>query len=141
MELYAEVKNNDRTYISLYYDPAKKLYYNDWVGFVNKDQVIQGCLKGLQLVEQKNYPYMLNDNSNLTGPWAQANEWIATEWMPRAIGADLKYFAHILSPNIFAQLSAQQMEMNANGFHMKSFENIEAGKRWLEEMRQKELVH
>lgn len=139
MKLYANVKENDRTFVKIYSDEENQLICNEWIGFLKKEQVIPGALKVLELIRQTNAPYMLNDGSKNTGPWADSNEWIATEWMPQAVSSGMKYFAQVLSPNIFSQLSAQQMEANAAGFQMKMFESAETARKWLEEMRKKEL--
>ena len=59
--------------------------------------------------------------------------------MPQAIESGLHYFAHVISPDIFGQLSAKDLEKKTVGtFNMGLFENIEQAKVWIEEARLKD---
>lgn len=110
--------------------------YSNWIGsYLSFEQIKQGCLLGLDKVKEHKCPLLLNDNRQLEGTWDEANEWIATEWMPQAIQAGLMKFAHILPEDIYAQLSAEFMEDNAkeveNVFQLKMFNNQEDAEKWL----------
>ncbi len=132
MKLEAKNKFN-KVYYTVEYDKASKHIYGNWVGFVTVEEVKEACLIGLSLLEKHRCPYMLNDNSQITGPWSGANEWIATVWMPRALAAGLKRFAHVVSPNIFAAMSVEQLvtKVEGMGFEMQIFQSKQAAKEWL----------
>ena len=115
------------------YDTDHQWIYSNWVGFVSVEDVKRGCNAGIDMIIQTRCPNLLNDNRQLTGPWRDANEWIAQDWTPRALQAGLKNFAHITSPNVFAEYSAKDLETRLDeiSFVLKIFSDIEQAKGWL----------
>ena len=76
--------------------------------------------------------YLLNDNRAVVGSWNQANEWIATTWMPRALALGLRRFAHVAAPGTFVQASAEEMRKRAaDHFAMELFTTLDDAKVWL----------
>ncbi len=104
---------------------------SNWIGFVTIEELKAACNALLTLFAQQPTPCLLNDNSQLEGSWDEANEWIATDWMPRAIGAGLQRFAHVVSPDIFGAMSAEDLVSRAAGFEMRIFESRQAAQTWL----------
>jgi len=110
--------------------------YSNWKGsYLSFDEVQKGCLLGLDKIKQYKVTKILNDNTLLDGSWDDANAWIADYWIPMAIQSGLKKFAHIVSQDIYAQLSAQFMHNNNEdtGLEMKLFEDIDQAVAWLSE--------
>ena len=104
------LKNLDeKVFYECHLDTQTNCIYATWTGYVNVNNVKAGCLLGLDLIKETNCPYIINDNTDLIGPWQQANEWIQETWMPQAIEAGLRYMAHITSADIFGKLSAQDL--------------------------------
>ncbi len=129
-----ELKNKlGKVYYSVEHDPANGWNYSTWTGYVTVEEVKQACLEGLALISSNRCPDLLNDNSLIAGPWSGANEWIATEWMPKALGMGLKRFAHVVSPNVFAALSASQLVSRVEGmnFEMRIFQTRTEAQKWL----------
>ena len=124
-----------KVYYTIEYDPANHWNYSNWLGFVSIEEVIAGCEEGLELIIANGCPSLLNDNRQISGPWSGANEWIVQSWMPRALEAGLKRFAHIVSPNVFSALSAQQLVSRVEdlGFEMRIFEDQPSAEAWLKE--------
>jgi hypothetical protein len=83
----------------------------------------------LDLFQQKKCSKVLNDNTEVTGPWQEAAEWTANVWFPDMISAGLKHFAWIFSPNIFAELSARKAMPSSNV--VKSFGSYQDAYDWL----------
>lgn len=137
-----ELKDEDgEVFYKVYYKPEEKTVCSHWYGdYLGVENVKKGALLGLSVF--KNHPeskVLLNDNSELRGVWDDANEWIANEWIPAAIEAGLLRFAHIISKEMFAQLSAEMMADNAkerstDSFEMKLFDNFEEARAWLAEV-------
>ncbi|WP_338794140.1 hypothetical protein [Bernardetia sp. MNP-M8] len=134
------LKNSDeKVFYEVYVEAHTNCLYADWTGFVNVNNVKAGCLVALDLIKENNCPYIINDNTNLVGPWQQANQWIQEFWMPQAIEAGLRYMAHITSPDIFGKLSAQDLEKKAAGiFIMRLFKNKEQAEEWIKECQKKD---
>jgi hypothetical protein len=103
MELLYEAKN-----LEISYDPVHQFVYCNWIGFQNKEMIIKSGAVILDLFKEKGYSKVLNDNTEVTGPWQEAAEWTANVWFPSMIAAGLKHFAWIFSPNLFAELSAKK---------------------------------
>ncbi len=120
-------------YLETSYDKDTRWVYNNWIGYVTVEDVKNGADASLDLLRAKGTHKLLNDNTHLTGPWDEANEWIATDWTPRALGAGLKRFAHVVSPDIFGALSAEAMQTRVSefDFEMRIFQTKADAERWL----------
>jgi hypothetical protein len=128
------VKNKlGEVYFTSSFDDANGWVYNEWKGEVTVDEVIEACVVSIEYLEEQKSPKILNDNSQLKGSWDEANEWIAQNWMPRALAAGLKKFAHITSPDVFGALSAEELVTQAKDFEMRIFNNRAEAKAWLKE--------
>ena len=73
------LKNSEEeVFYKSYLDTEINCIRTTWIGYVNLNNVKAGCLAGLDLIKETNCPYLINDNTDLVGPWQQANEWIET---------------------------------------------------------------
>jgi hypothetical protein len=132
-----ELKNESgAVFFEVEYLEDKKILYANWIGsYLSVEQVQQGALLALDEINRYKCTLLLNDNRQVEGVWDEANAWIANELMPRAIQAGLLKMAHILSPDLYAQLSAEFMEDNAKKiegiFELKMFGTQEAAESWL----------
>jgi len=126
-----------KTYLVIEHDAEHNWLYNNWQGLLSTDTVMQGCTGVLHLLEATRCPYLLNDNRAVIGSWKQANDWIEREWMPKALGAGLRRFAHIVAPGVFGLASAEEMHLRVgHRFEMRLFEDIGAARQWLLEAQQ-----
>ena len=111
------------------YDVDGKYMYCDWTGFQNKESVMSMGEEILKLVKQQNYTHVLNDNTHVTGPWQEASQWTSDVWFPSMFEAGLQKFAWVLSPNIFAELSAKKAMPDTDT--VKGFNNLDDAREWL----------
>jgi len=131
------LKNNlNQTFITVNHIEDKQMVYANWIGDgLTVDEVKSGALLCLEKIKEYNVSLLLNDNRELQGAWDGANDWISNEWMPQAIQAGLMKFAHIVSPDLYAHLSAEFMEDNTkeqeNVFQFMLFEKQEEAEKWL----------
>ncbi len=133
-----ELKNaQGKIFYTVEYDPDHRWVYANWIGFVTVENVKAGCEAGLQMMKEARCTNLLNDNRELTGPWRDANDWIEQDWMPRALQAGFKNFAHITSPNVFAEYSVKDLEtrVEAVDFTLKVFKGAEEARKWLAEQQ------
>lgn len=122
-------------FFSTEYDHRHSWIYNSWKGYQTFDNVVAGANACLEELKKHSCQRVLNDNSQVSGPWDHANIWIKQTWMPQAIGAGLKYFAHVVSPNTLAEMSARDMHQNASGiFTMRVFDQLQEARNWLTEV-------
>ncbi|GEO02527.1 hypothetical protein AAE02nite_01910 [Adhaeribacter aerolatus] len=123
-------------FFSTEYDLRHDWVYNYWKGYQTFDNVVSGAQACLTNLREHHCSRILNDNSQVSGPWDHANTWIKKEWMPQAIGAGLKYFAHVVTPNTLAEMSARDMHRNAVGiFEMRVFGDLRDARTWLSETK------
>ncbi len=132
-----ELRNNSGfMYYTLEYKPEQELIISAWYGEdLSLKEIQEACTLALDLIQAHQIPLILNDNSQLTGTWDNANDWINDYWMPEAIKGGLKRFAHVLSPEFYAQLSAELMEDDnqsiAADFELVIFEEVQEAENWL----------
>ena len=103
--------------------------YCDWIGYQNKESIMKTGDVILDLVKKNKVTHVLNDNTRVSGPWQEASQWTADVWFPNMFQAGLQKFAWVLSPNIFAELSAKQAMPNTES--VKAFGNLEEARNWL----------
>jgi hypothetical protein len=115
------------------FEPTHKYLYCNWLGFQNKESIMSSGKIILDLLKEKNCSKVLNDNTQVTGPWQEAAEWTATQWFPAMEKAGLKYFAWIFSSNIFAELSAKKAMPSSQ--IVKSFNSLNEARAWLMERK------
>ena len=101
--------------------------YSSWQGgFITLEELVTAGNYVLDLCEYFNLQHIINDNRKLTGSWDHANDYNANVWLPRALKIGLLKLAHISSPEIFAQLSGEQMEQYLGGdLNIKIFKDFE----------------
>ena len=126
------VNSLDKVFLTIVFDAANQWIYNNWTGVLPTEKVIQGCQATINFLREKPCAHMLNDNREVIGSWNSANEWIATNWMPQVLALGLKRFAHIVSPGIFGQASAEEMVTRVGTqLEIRLFKDVELAKQWL----------
>ncbi|GAB3197638.1 hypothetical protein ABID22_000807 [Pontibacter aydingkolensis] len=130
---HQELKSSTgKVYLTITYDEKNRCVHNNWLGYLSLENVRQGAMAVLHFIDTFKAPHTLNDNRELVGPWDQAVDWIEQEWMPRAVEAGLKCFAHVVDQDAFAAAAATDMLNRVNGqFQMRIFKDIYDAKQWL----------
>ena len=122
----------DKVFLTIEFDVANQWIYNNWTGVLPTDKVIQGCQATIEFLRENRCAHMLNDNRQVIGSWNSANDWIAANWMPQVLKLGLKRFAHIVSPGIFGQASAEEMVTRVgNQLEIRLFKDVDLAKEWL----------
>ncbi|QHL87147.1 hypothetical protein GU926_06760 [Nibribacter ruber] len=96
-------------HVSIFYDQAKEVVLVKWKGHINAEDVLLAAKAYLALQEKWKCPRLLNDKSEVTGDWEEANNWLEYEWLPDAVRLGMRKFAHVLSPNFQQVVSAKDM--------------------------------
>lgn len=103
MELLHKAHN-----IEIYYDSIDRYLYCNWIGYQYQKDLVHSGFIILEQLKQKRVIKVLNDNSRVEGPWTDSSEWTANRWFPDMANAGLRYFSWILSPDVFAEISARK---------------------------------
>ncbi|MFD2245846.1 STAS/SEC14 domain-containing protein [Pontibacter ruber] len=107
-----------------------------WHGHITADDVVTAAKAYLELIQAHPCPKLLNDKTEVTGDWEEANDWLEFEWLPKVTAAGLRYFAHVFSENMFSRLSARDLAMRISPpLQMSAFEDRKAAESWLAECR------
>ncbi|QMU26584.1 hypothetical protein [Adhaeribacter radiodurans] len=123
-------------FISISYDALHGWVYNNWRGYQTLESVMQGANACLEMIQKYRCFRLLNDNRQVVGPWDHATDWIAQDWTPRARALGLTYFAHVVSAESMARLSAEQMHVKiSNSFQMQIFADYSLATEWLSQSK------
>ncbi|AKD04805.1 hypothetical protein POKO110462_10025 [Pontibacter korlensis] len=120
------------TTIAIEFNPADEWIYVNWKGYQNRESVMDGCEKILELMIEHACFRILNDNTNVEGQWSAASRWLAEDWFPRMHEHGLQLFAWVYSSSVLSRLSTDKAVRLADyPDYIKSFDNIEHAKDWL----------
>jgi hypothetical protein len=134
------LNNQNKPFFQWEYDAKNNWLYMNWIGYISKDNLIKAAAEVLVELQQNHYPFILNDNRELCGPWDQATDWLKENWIPKAEEAGLRYFAHVLSPGLAGALSAQSLHRKVDDcFNMQLFGDMEKAQAWLKEAQKNEF--
>ncbi|KAA9333450.1 hypothetical protein F0P96_10805 [Hymenobacter busanensis] len=126
------VRPDGSVFLSVERDRERQWVYARWQGLQTLETVQQGGLAYVQMLHDEPCPRLLNDHTDLIGSFSEANEWIAQEWTPQILGAGLRYFAQVLSPGIFAQVSLADLHQRiGDQFELRLFPDVETASEWL----------
>ncbi|MBG8552253.1 hypothetical protein [Hymenobacter guriensis] len=103
-----------------------------WYGHQTIGTIMDGGLTYVEMLRADPCPKLLNDHRNLIGAFTEANTWIQQVWTPLIINAGLRYFAQVVSPDIFSQLSIENLQQRiGDTLQMHLFEDVETAQAWL----------
>ena len=128
-----EIKNQaGNTFLVLDYDQENQWLYLNWIGYQNLENIKQGLAEVWKMYRRFRFTKVLNDNRELIGPWDKANNWIQQELAPASSPIRIKHIAHVISPGIFGQLSAQDLQTRLlDKIEIKLFEDLTRAQDWL----------
>ncbi|UOQ76229.1 hypothetical protein MUN84_16810 [Hymenobacter sp. 5516J-16] len=132
-------RGDDSTYLTVERNVRENWIHARWYGRQTLGTVMDGGLTYLNMLREKPCPYLLNDHSELVGTFTEANEWIQQVWTPLIMGAGLRYIAQVVSPDIFGQLSIENLQSRiADQLDLHLFEDVAAAQQWLRTRAQEE---
>lgn len=125
----------DTSTLTISYDYADDWLYLDWHGKLDDETVMAGALKLLELLQQERCTKVLNDNTRITGLWADAAKWGSDVFFPQLHAAGCRYFSWVHSPERYSQLSAElAVEQTTAGIIFMSFRDLATAAEWLRSM-------
>lgn len=121
-------------HIRISYIAARRRLHVDWTGFQDLHSVQQGCMRMLEYLQKHQVDRIVNDNSHVLGNWADAVDWVGNIWFPMMERAGLRYFAHLISPSIFSELSAKKsIDIMAGIITTQYFTDFKLAEEWIDQ--------
>ncbi|KAB2872429.1 MAG: hypothetical protein OIN84_08445 [Candidatus Methanoperedens sp.] len=116
------------------YDSRTNAAIGTFVGFLTPEEFKTVANQLLSILETKRLKKQLNDIKQMKVLKPEVQEWLNTDWFPRAQKIGLKYFAFVVPDDIFGKMSmdgANKNAQNAFGIEIQYFNNVDAAKNWL----------
>ncbi|MGE0078296.1 MAG: hypothetical protein AB7S48_10590 [Bacteroidales bacterium] len=125
---------NEREKTTAVYDLKTNAAIGTFVGFLSTEEFKTVAIQLLGIIETKRLKKQLNDIKMMKVLKPEVQEWLNTEWFPRAQRAGLKYFAFVVPDDIFGKMSMDGANKNAQntfGIDIQYFNDLEKAKNWL----------
>ena len=121
----------DGSSCTLSFDEQNQWLCATWRGFVDSGEATRGAENYLRQLQTHPCPYLLNDNSQIQGPWFDSLEWLQRTWAPEARQLGLRYVAHV-TPHLRDELASVKLyQPFAGQFEIQLFESIPGAEDWL----------
>ncbi|UZR97316.1 hypothetical protein [Chondrinema litorale] len=117
------------SHVIVEHDEEDNILFTSWIGFQKPEKIIASGKEILKIYKDLNCSKLFNDNSEVTGPWNGAAEWVRDEYFPKMIEYGMKQFAWVMSPSIFAEVSAKKSMMETDV--IKTFKDRDKAIEWL----------
>jgi len=135
-------RHHGEAYCTTEYVPAERWLRTTWRGFITSAEAEDGALGALEGLRLSPLPYLLNDNSQVQGPWFDSVEWLQREWAPQAKRLGLRYVAHVAQPHTEADLDQVLMQDPFAGhFELQFFSAVEDASAWLRDCQRYDALH
>jgi hypothetical protein len=95
---------NGQAFCITEYVAAEGWLRTTWKGYVTPPDAEQGATAALEPLHASGISYLLNDNSQLKGPWFDSTDWLLRVWAPQATQLGLRFVAHVVQPHTESDL-------------------------------------
>ncbi len=128
-----ELKDTGGVFLKIQVPAHKGWIYLDWVGYQDEKRTKEGMEMYLGIMRKFGLTKVLSDNRKQHGPYPKGiDTWIVQTWLPKAIQLGMSHGATILSPKIFARLSADNLlRQEAGPLTYLNFEDEKSAIEWL----------
>lgn len=122
-----------QAYCTTYYDEQQQWLRATWQGYVTPADGERGAGELLHLLGATHVPFLLNDNSQVAGPWFDSVDWLREVWGPQAQRLGLRFVAHVFQPHTEAEALPylQGHQPFAALFELQFFATVEQAADWL----------
>jgi hypothetical protein len=120
----------DHSSCALSYDEQEGYIQAVWRGYVDPAEAMRGAEDYLRGATKAPCSLLLNDNSQMTGPWFDSLEWLAQVWLPQASRLGLRYVAHIVQTDRAHDVLTSRLLVNLP-FDLQVFHDVPDARHWL----------
>ena len=128
--------SNGQEFCTTDYEEANNWVRTTWKGYVTAQDGEGGARETLDLLGISHAPFLLNDNSQIEGPWFDSVEWLERVWGPQAKRLGLKAVAHVMQADPNTRLDAATLDNPfADLFELQLFTSVSEAEIWLREFQ------
>lgn len=122
-------------YLTLEYDEKQKWARCSWRGFIRLPEIQEGFDTIINYMNENKCYVLFSDHSGIVGPWNEGNEWLFSDWQPRAIEKGLRYWAINTGDDLFSNISLELFltKEETEDYMVKVFESSQDAQDWLKE--------
>jgi hypothetical protein len=136
MRISKHLDQVDGSSCTLDYDEADGWLRATWLGYIDPHEAYNGAARFLDAMQQLHCPYLLNDNSQLSGPWFDSVEWLRLVWAPQAVRLGLRYIAHVMQPHdLLHEVATLPDQPFGDQLTLQFFDTAESAVEWLRTVR------
>jgi len=127
----------DNSACTLTYEEEAQWLQAVWRGYVDPAEAMRGAEAYLRHASQRPCAFLLNDNSQLRGPWFESLDWLADVWVPQAERLGLRFVAHIVQTDQHHDVLTNRLsETSKVPFDLQIFQDISDARNWLRQAQQ-----
>ncbi|MGI4862590.1 MAG: hypothetical protein ACRYFZ_01615 [Janthinobacterium lividum] len=134
MFLNTNIDPRDHSSCALTYDEAEHWLCATWRGYVDPLEAMHGAEAYLRHAAHTPSARLLNDNSQLSGPWFESVDWLAHVWLPQAERLGLRYVAHVVQTDGRHDILTL-LKPTTLSFDLQIFDDLADAQCWLRECR------
>lgn len=103
-----------------------------WHGYATSTQIRKVAESQLQLMKEHKLTKVLSDNKELKGVSMEDQQWIITEWLPRALRIGYSACATLLSKDYFNRIVNEDLVSKVGDqLTIQYFDDVEKAAEWL----------
>lgn len=124
--------DTDGSRCTLTLDESEHWLRATWRGFIDSEEANRGATNYLKELASLRNPYLLNDNTDLHGPWFDSLDWLMRIWAPQAARMGLRYVAHVVQADTRHDTVTEAPRHQASSlFELQLFDNLPEAEEWL----------
>ncbi|GAA3941577.1 hypothetical protein [Hymenobacter algoricola] len=131
MQISKHTDPRDGSSCELLFDENDNWLRAIWLGYVDPDEAYDGASRFLAAMQQLHCPYLLNDNSQLQGPWFDSVEWLHKVWGPQAQRMGLRCIAHVVQPQDLLAQAVGTRQFFGPDLQLQLFDDVASAEEWL----------
>lgn len=128
----------ENNFVTLYYDPSRRLGRAVWNGFLSGEAFRSNCIISLRLVEDKNPLIWLADNRKMKAIRRNDQDWFQKEILPRLGSSSIRKMAALVSEDLFNQMAVETLLTRGDHFirfDHQFFKDEQQALHWLEAVK------
>jgi hypothetical protein len=122
----------DNPICAVSFDHSIPCIFVQWKGYATSAQIryVHECL--ISLIEQHQVSKILGDDTALVAVTGEDQEWITSDWMPRAVAAGLRVAASKSPDGYYGRTSANRIQARISPkITIRSFDDLTDARAWL----------